>query len=147
MGVNRLLTHDLETIVFKILNSSAEVKAAINGGIYKEAFRPSNSGKQDISLSVLDLTQDNPQIGICNINVYTQDLKKVINNSENYVPNTVKLEELAVKIKSAIEAALTNQQYSDIGFRVDKQKVFKNQDTESKEHFNNLRIEFLITNN
>ena len=147
MGVNRLLTHDLETIVWQILNSSTEVKSAINGGIYKEAFRPSNSGKQDISLSVLDLTQDNPQIGICNINVYTQDQKKVINTSENYVPYTVKLEELAVKIKSAIEAALTNPLYQNIGFRVDKQKVFKNQDTESKEHFNNLRIESLITNN
>ena len=38
------------------------IKDVINGGIYKEAFRPTNSGKIDICVNVLTLTQENPQI-------------------------------------------------------------------------------------
>ena len=146
MGVNnRWLSHDVETAVWKMLNGSI-VKTTITGGIYKEGFRPTNSKKEDISIAVLSMTQDNPQLAVVNVNVFVPDTEQKINNVLEKIPNTARLAELAEKIKSAIDTALVAPQFLGIAFKVNYQRVFANQDNESKEHFNNLRIEFIIPN-
>lgn len=147
MGVNgKLISQDVETILYKILNASAELKGMISGQIYKEGYRPTNSGKEDVSVSTLALTQDQPQIAVCNINAYVPDLTQTIGTAKEYVPNTAKLKSVAEKIKQIIDTSLLDPLYKDFSVRVDYQRTFKNQDTETKEHFQNLRIELIIPN-
>lgn len=144
---NRLNTQDVEGIIWQILNGSTELKSMINGGIYREGFRPTNSGKEDISISTINLTQDNPQIGLHNINVYTQALKQTISSREEFVPNSAKLKTLADKIKEVIDTALKEVKYKDYGFRVQSQVTIQNQDSSTKEYYQNMRIQFIIPQN
>ena len=143
MGV-KLSTQDLETIIYRMLNVSA-IKDVINGGIYKEAFRPSNSGKIDICVNALTLTRDNPQIGIANINIYVQDKKQTINNVENYIPDSILIKSITDTVVNTIESSLDLQGFQNISFFILNQKTYKNQDNEIKEHFQNLQVQFLIT--
>lgn len=143
MGI-RMISQDLETIIFKMMNIQT-IKDAIDGGIYKEAFRPTNSGKIDICVNVLTLTQDNPQIGIANINIYVQDKKETINTVENYIPNSVMLKTTADIVIESIDNSLTLPEFANIGFTVINQKTYKNQDNEIKEHFQNIQVQFIIT--
>ena len=143
MGV-KIISQDLETIIYKMLNVSA-IKDVINGGIYKEAFRPTNSGKIDICVNVLTLTQENPQIGIANINIYVQDKKQTINTVENYIPNSTLIKSITDVVIGVINNSLNNPEYRNIGFTVINQKTYPNQDNEIKEHFQNIQVKFIIT--
>lgn len=143
MGV-KIISQDLETIIYKMLNVSA-IKDAINGGIYKEAFRPTNSGKIDICVNVLTLTQENPQIGIANINIYVQDKKQTINTVENFIPNSSLIKSITDVVIGVINRSLNNPEYGNIGFTVINQKTYPNQDNEIKEHFQNIQVQFTIT--
>ena len=143
MGV-KIISQDLETIIYKMLNVSA-IKDVINGGIYKEAFRPTNSGKIDICVNVLTLTQENPQIGIANINIYVQDKKQTINTVENYIPNSTLIKSITDVVIGVINNSLNNPEYGNIGFTVINQKTYPNQDNEIKEHFQNIQVKFIIT--
>ena len=143
MGV-KIISQDLETIIYKMLNVSA-IKDAINGGIYKEAFRPTNSGKIDICVNVLTLTQENPQIGIANINIYVQDKKQTINTVENFIPNSSLIKSITDVVVGVINSSLNNPEYGNIGFTVINQKTYPNQDNEIKEHFQNIQVQFTIT--
>lgn len=143
MGV-KIISQDLETIIYKMLNVSA-IKDVINGGIYKEAFRPTNSGKIDICVNVLTLTQENPQIGIANINIYVQDKKQTINTVENFIPNSSLIKSITDVVIGVINSSLNNPEYGNIGFTVINQKTYPNQDNEIKEHFQNIQVQFTIT--
>ena len=145
MGV-KLITQDVDTILYKILNAS-DLKSTITGQIYKEGYRPTNSGKEDVSIKTLAISQENPQIAICNINCHVPDLKQTIGSATEYVPNSAKMKAVADKIRQIIIDALTNPAYQNFSLRMDDQKTFKNQDTEVREHFQNLRIELIIPNN
>lgn len=143
MGVNgKLMSQDVETILFKILNGSSSLKSMISGMIYKEGYRPTNSDKEDISVSTLALSMDQPQVAVCNINAHVPDV--AIRTA--YVPDSVKLRALADKIKEVIDTALLDPLYKDLSFRIDYQKTFKNQDSEMHQHFQNLRLELIIPN-
>lgn len=147
MGVNgKLISQDVETIIFKVLNTATDFKSLISGQIYKDNYRPTNSGKEDVSINVLALSMENPQIAMVNINCHVPDLKQTISNATEYVPNSAKLKAIAEKAKETIDTALLNSLYKDFSMRVDYQKTFKNQDTEAREHFQNLRIELIIPN-
>lgn len=147
MGVNgKLLTQDIDTILYKILNASGELKNLISGQIYKEGYRPTNSGKEDVSIKTLAITQDQPQIAISNINCHVPDRKETIGAALEYVPNSAKMKAVGEMIKKTIDEALINPLYQSFSVRVDDQKTFKNQDTEVREHFQNIRIELIIPN-
>lgn len=144
MGV-KLITQDVDTILFKILNTS-DLKSTITGQIYKEGYRPTNSGKEDVSIKTLAISQEQPQIAISSINCHIPDLKQTIGSATEYVPNSAKMKAVADKISQIITDALTNPAYHNFSLRIDDQKTFKNQDTEVREHFQNIRIELIIPN-
>lgn len=144
MGV-KLITQDVDTILYKILNQS-DLKSLINGQVYKEGYRPTNSGKEDVSIKTLAISQEQPQIAISSINCHIPDLKQTIGSSTEYVPNSAKMKAVADKIRQIITDALTNPAYHNFSLRIDDQKTFKNQDTEVREHFQNIRIELIIPN-
>ena len=144
MGL-KLITQDVDTILYKILNAS-DLKSTITGQIYKEGYRPTNSGKEDVSIKTLAISQEQPQIAISSINCHIPDLKQMIGSSTEYVPNSAKMKAVADKITQIITDALTNPTYQNFSLRIDDQKTFKNQDTEVREHFQNIRIELIIPN-
>ena len=147
MGVNgKLVSQDVETILYKILNVP-ELKSFITGSIYKDGYRPTNSGKEDISVSTLALSQEQPQIAVCNVNIHVPDLQQTMNHGVEYVPNSVKLKSLSERVMQIINEALFNPLYKDFSVRLDYQRTFRNQDTEAREHSQNLRIELIIPNN
>lgn len=145
MGV-KLITQDVDTILYKILNASSELKAMISGRIYKDGFRPKNSGKLDISIKTIAITQEQPQIAICNVNCHVQDLKQTIDGQVEYVPNSATMKSIADKISQVISGALTDPLYKDFSVRIEDQRTFNNQDSEVKEHFQNVRVELIIPN-
>lgn len=144
---NRLFSQDVETIIWKICNSSSALKALINGGIYKEGFRPTNSKKEDICINTLSLTQDNPQIGLFNINIYCKAIKEKFEGVDEYLPNTVKLAQISDVIRLVIESELVSGEYKDCAFNIVKQKTFENQGAASKEFYQNIQLQFIIPQN
>ncbi|GEM_PF-664244 len=145
MGVNnRHFSQDVESILWKILNASSELKAMISGGIYKEAFRPTNSNKEDICINTISLTQENPQIGVHNINSYTAALKQKLNGIDESVPNTPKLKALAEKVKQVLDLAVLQEEYKNYSFRITGQRTLKNLDSTNPEYYQNLIVEFII---
>lgn len=54
---------ETDDILFEILNASAELKAALSGGIFVQGERPDNSGKEDVVINNLFLNHEVPQTG------------------------------------------------------------------------------------
>lgn len=148
MGVrNRLFSQDVETRIWKICDNSAALKALISGKIYKEGFRPTNSKKEDVCISTISLTQDNPQVGLFNINIYTKALKQKIEGADEYVPDSAKLGQIADAVRSLIESELISGDFHDCAFNIDGQKTIENQDSTNKEYYQNIRLQFFIPQN
>ena len=141
-----LITQDIDTLLYKILNASSDLKTLINGKIYKGGFRPTNSGKEDISINTIALTRSQPQIAASNINIHIPDVQTTIGGNVEFAPDTVKLKSVGEKAISVINAALVSSVQSGHSVRVSDQRTFRNDDNETKEHFQNIRIELIIPN-
>lgn len=50
---------ETDDILFEILNASAELKAALSGGIFVQGERPDNSGKEDVVINYICIYQIN----------------------------------------------------------------------------------------
>lgn len=137
----------LTAILFKILNVSNEFKTALGGGIYKGSFRPMDSLKDDVCVNVLALTRDNPQIGMTNVNIYVGDVKQSINGKDQFVPNYQRLESLSDLASKAISEALLAEEFKGIGFTILEDKTWKNEGNNRAEHYQNLRLQFIIPKN
>lgn len=144
---NRLFSQDVETIIWKLLNASAELNALISGEIYKEGFRPTNSKKEDVCISTISLTQDNPQIGLFNINAYTKAIKQRIDETDEYIPNSKKLGQISDVIKDIIEKEFETGTFKDCSFSLTNQQTIRNQDSTAKEFYQNIRLQVIIPQN
>lgn len=144
---NRLFSQDVESKIYKICDKSSELKALISGKIYKEGFRPTNSKKEDVCINTISLTQDNPQIGVFNVNIYTKALKKKIEDATEDIPDTIKLKAIADVILNLIETELISDDFKDCAFKILNQQTFKNQDSTQKEYYQNIRLQFIIPQN
>lgn len=78
MDLTQRAMQSIETddILFEILNASAELKAALSGGIYVQGERPDNSGKEDVVINNLFLNHEVPQTGTSNVNIHVPDKKE-----------------------------------------------------------------------
>ena len=63
---------ETDDILFEILNASAELKAALSGGIFVQGERPDNSGKEDVVINNLFLNHEVPQTGTSNVRICNQ---------------------------------------------------------------------------
>lgn len=144
---NRLFSQDVETIIWKLLNASSDLKALITGDIYKEGFRPTNSKKEDVCISTISLTQNNPQIGLFNINAYTKALKQKIDETDEDIPNSKKLGQISDVIKDIIEKEFETGAFKDCAFSLDNQMTIRNQDSAIKEFYQNIRLQVIIPQN
>jgi hypothetical protein len=132
-----LLSFDTDNILFQVLSSSDELKAAISGGIYT-TDRPDNSDKEDITVNTITVNGNSPQRGTSNVNIHVPDLKTNIAGQEQRKENRERLQELSILVMSILEAA----RVEGLIFWVSNQTTVR--ETEVNQHYANLRIEWNI---
>jgi hypothetical protein len=129
---------DTDDILYKTLAASEELTDAISGGIYTESERPDNSENEDITVNTITVTNNMPQQGTSNVNIYVPDLKLKIEGQEQRKANRERLRQLTNLIISVLE----NTQIEGFTFWVSNQNVIKEQGI--YQHYTNLRIEWNI---
>ena len=131
-------TLDTNTILFGLLNGSAAVKSAINGGIYKTT-RPLNSQKEDIVVNTIALTQDYyPQIGTSNVNIHVPDMSVQIGGVSQMMPNDAKMNTIAKLVLDVLRAA------NPVGVSITIEGQNTIEEVEIKQHFVNIRINWYL---
>jgi hypothetical protein len=132
-----LLSFDTDNILFQVLNSSDELKAALTGGIYTTG-RPDNSDKEDITVNTITVNGSSPQRGASNVNIHVPDLKLNIAGQEQRKENRERLRELSTLVISLLEAA----RVEGLLFWISNQAILR--EPEVSQHYTNLRIEWNI---
>ena len=84
---------ETDDILFEILNASAELKAALSGGIFVQGERPDNSGKEDVVINNLFLNHEVPQTGTSNVNIHVPDKKERIGRTEQFKAHRERIRE------------------------------------------------------
>lgn len=138
-------SQQLNSIQYRILDKSTELKSVLGGGIYKGNFRPTDSLKDDICVNVLALTERSPYIAIANINVYVADQKQTIYGKENNVPNYNRLSQLSDLVEEALKIVLTDPEFENIGYNILESKDFQNEGNTRPEHYQNIRVQYIIS--
>lgn len=132
-----LLSFDTDNILFQVLSSSDELKAAISGGIYT-TDRPDNSDKEDITVNTITVNGDSPQRGTSNVNIHVRDLKTNIAGQEQRKEDRERLQRLSSMVVSILEAA----RVEGLLFWISNQTTIR--EPETAQHYTNLRIEWNI---
>ena len=123
---------------FSIMNPSAELKAALSGGIYVQGERPDNSGKEDVVINNLFLNHEVPQTGTSNVNIHVPDKKERIGRTEQFKAHRERIRELTAIVLSVLKSA----NITGLTIRVSTETIIK--EPGINEHYNNLRVEWNI---
>jgi hypothetical protein len=132
-------TLDIVEIVWQHLNSVSSITSAISGKVHKHK-RPANSTNEDVVINSLPFNNSQIQTGVVNVNVFCPDLQVTSNGITTNMPNHTRLTTLA----SLIIPYLTAQWTTEYNFDIQQQNLFE--DTESKQHYINIRVEFFNIN-
>lgn len=124
-------TFDQETILFNILNGSAELKAAISGKVYR-GKRPTDSLKEDVVIISLPILPGSIQFGSANVNIHVPDIEEF--------PDNDKLEALTTIVRPLLEETYGE----DYLLYISLQQTFE--EPEIHQHYVNLRIDFEFHN-
>lgn len=128
---------EIKDILYRVIKGSAlEESVAFNGGALYKTQRPSNSGKEDIVISVLDGLNGQFQDAVINVNIYVQDVHREL----DMIENESRIRELS---RLAIEL-LESYNGGDYLFEIEKQKTLRVET--SNEHCINNRIKLTINN-
>lgn len=121
---------DANELLFKALNK-ASIKAIINGEVLNDG-RPINSLKEDIVVNTITISQTTkPQIATSNINCYALDAKEGKKNTNR----------LKVISRKVIEE-FKNTEFIGKSVFILSQNII--QETNNKEHYVNIRIQWMI---
>lgn len=131
------ISFDTDDILYQILSSNTELKNMVTGGIYK-GERPDSSEKEDIVINTITVTQELPQQGASNVNIYVPDMLIKIAGKPQRKANTERLRALTNKVLNV----LADASVEGLMFWVTNQSVLKEPDV--FQHFSNLRIEWNI---
>lgn len=121
---------DANELLFKALNK-ASIKAIINGEVLNDG-RPINSLKEDIVVNTITISQTTkPQIATSNINCYALD-------AEEGKKNTNRLKVISRKVIEEFK----NTEFIGKSVFILSQNII--QETNNKEHYVNIRIQWMI---
>lgn len=128
---------ELKDFLYTFIKGSAlELAVAANGGeLYKDQ-RPTNSGKEDIVISVLDGLNGQIQNAVINVNIYVPDVSRNVDKIEN-TPRIRILSRVAIEL-------LETSNDGECRFHIEKQTCFKVEGAD--EHCINNKIKLEITN-
>lgn len=119
---------DANEILSQSLNID-EVKSVINGSVYNNG-RPLNSLNEDIVVNTITISQNTPQRATSNINIYVPDINSGVNNR--------RLKEISRKVLEVFNST----QFPSKSVYISNQTIIK--ETNNKEHYVNIRIEWII---
>lgn len=125
---------EIKDILLGVIDGS-ELHNAVSGGLYKDQ-RPTNSGKEDIIISILNGLNGEIQTAVINVNIYVPDVARGNDTIEN-APRIRLLSKLAYEL-------LEDYVAGDYRFEIEKQQCFKVNGID--EHCINNRILIEITN-
>lgn len=128
---------DTDDILYQILSSNTELKNMVTGGIYK-GERPDSSEKEDIVINTITVTQELPQQGASNVNIYVPDMSIKFAGKPQRKANTERLR----AITNGVLNVLADASVEGLMFWVTNQSVLK--EAGVFQHFSNLRIEWNI---
>lgn len=123
------------TVIYEVLND--QIKARITGDLYK-LKRPVNSKMEDIVINALPSNEGIIQELALNVNCYVPDISVKIKNQPEQVPNTKRLNEIALMVIDAIEH-VSNE---DNHFFVTNQTIIQDESG----HYANIRVMFFFVN-
>lgn len=130
---------DTDDILFKVVSEAVASGAVkISGGIYPQGERPDDSTAEDIVINTITITQDKPQSGTSNINIWVADEKVTINKRQQYKSKRERLRELG----NAIVDYLKAQNLADLEFWIEGDTTL--QEAAVNQHYRNLRIGWCI---
>ncbi|MFN3341901.1 MAG: hypothetical protein ACK40M_04345 [Flavobacteriales bacterium] len=132
-------TFDIDKKIWNRFSGSA-LAAAISGDIYKMR-RPAGSNLEDIVINNLGLPNQDLQRGIWNVNIFVPNLEVESGSvNDDSIPDTARLEELA---RLGVDL-FDDVQDGDVYYSVQQQQTIF--DSETKEHFVNIRIDVITEN-
>jgi len=133
-------TYDLDEILYRLLNSSNELKSTISGGIYL-GQRPDNSEKEDIVISTISLTQEySPQIATSNINIHVSDLLQSVAGKQMRFENRVKIKSISEIVLNLIRES----KFEDLTVYLEAQNVIR--EPIIFQSYSNIRLNWLVRN-
>lgn len=91
---------DAIQIVYESLVSGGGI--GIDGYVYK-LIRPVGSLKEDIVINSITANSEQLQTVVLNVNLYVSDIAAKINNQNQYLPNTARLNQLTNKLNDILE--------------------------------------------
>lgn len=128
---------DVTGKLYKLLNV-ASVKGLINGALYNSQPRPvyvKGQSKSDITIWPLAQTGSSLQTGVINVNI-------VVPDKPNGTTDTV----LINQITKAVISVLDNAYIDEIEAEAEIQRMTLLADTETGEHYMNIRVYFANPN-
>ena len=125
---------EIKDIIYSIIKGSP-LEMTVSGKLYKDS-RPTNSGKEDILISVLDGLNGLYQEAIVNVNIYTQDQKRGVDNIEH----SARIRALSRLAIDLLDGCITGK-YRVV---VKKQRTFEVKAT--SEHATNIQLSLTYKN-
>jgi hypothetical protein len=127
---------DIESVIYDILNVPS-LKGLISGDVYTSGDRPTNSGKEDVEINTIALTQEPyPQEGVSNINIYVPDIVVNLDGEQQQKADKTRLKLILEKVKSL----LSNTKAKHVMIQIESENII--QDKDIQQHFVNLRITY-----
>ena len=132
--------YDLDEILFRLFNSSTQLKSVISGGIYL-GQRPDNSEKEDIVISTISITQEySPQIATSNINIHVSDLLQSVAGKQMRFENRVKIKSISEIVLNLIRES----KFEDLTVYLEAQNVIR--EPVIFQSYSNIRLNWLVRN-
>ena len=130
---------ELDDILYRILTTSAEVTAAINGGVYVLGERPDGAKLQDIVINTLTNSgESRPQLATSNVNIHVPDQEVSIGGQPQRKADRETLRPIIAAVKRALKAAVIE----GLTIRLGAENVIR--ETQAPEHYANIRVEWFI---
>lgn len=130
---------DTDDILYKIVKEAVTSgKVKISGGVFVQGERPDDSEAEDIVINTITVTDEKPQTGTSNVNIFTSDKKVKIRGKEQRKADRERLREIG----DALKAHLKAQNVTDLEYWIESDTTIK--EIEVKQHYRNLRISWNI---
>lgn len=133
-----ITTFDIDEIMYRLL-VDAGIGFAIEGGIYHQGGRPTDSDVEDIVINHISLTMDViPQTAVTNVNIYVPDDKLNLGGRVMAMANENRLKQLSEIVMDAIN----RQPVKGVVFRIENMSVLEEPSIE--QHYANIRVYWTI---